>query len=96
MTDTPPVAEDPPPQPPAEEDPQILVKEADSPTNETVKEPFENKSAEVVHNEESLNNMTKEELIELYKNSNIYINNLETKLANFEGKLRTIYYVNVP
>lgn len=87
MADTVP-AEDPPA--PVEEEPQNTEKEAVSPINDSINESQENRTLELVHNEESLNNMTKEELVELCKNSNVYLNSLETKLANFEGKLQSV------
>lgn len=73
--------------PPAivEEEPQNIEKPTESPTIEPIKEPFENRTVELIHDEETLNNMTKEELVELYKNSITYINGVETKMANFEG-----------
>ncbi|XP_065220667.1 pre-mRNA-splicing regulator female-lethal(2)D isoform X1 [Planococcus citri] len=72
------------------EEPQNTEKPSESPTNEVIKEPFENRGIELIHDEETLNNMTKEELMDVYKNSITYINSVETKLANFEAEILSL------
>ena len=92
MTDIAPPTEDAPPAV-VEEEPQSTEKVTESPTNESIKEPYENRTAELIHDEETLSNMSKEELLELYKNSITYINGVESKLANFEGDLENLKLV---